>query len=79
MIREGEDASTARAQFDWVNMLLCYIRKLESAPMMENNLGALDLFRVESCYAAVLDRLGQAQDKAAGLAHVNLIGDQLTQ
>lgn len=75
IIREGEDANTARAQWDWVNSLLCYVRKLESAPKMENNSGTLDLIRVESCCAAVLDRLGHAQDKAAGLAHVNLVGD----
>lgn len=75
IIRQGEDTSTSRAQFDWVNSLLCYVRKLEAAPKTEENRGALDLVHVETCCAAVLDRVGKIQDKGPGLVHVNLVGD----
>ncbi|KAI1172506.1 putative polyketide synthase [Nemania sp. FL0916] len=44
IIREkGPDASEDRAQLDWVNALLFYIRKLGAAPEIKHNRGALDL------------------------------------
>ena len=48
IIREGEDAKTARAQLDWVNALLHYTRQIKAAPKVEYNRGAMDLVYVKS-------------------------------
>ncbi|ROV88308.1 hypothetical protein VMCG_10475 [Cytospora schulzeri] len=79
IIREGTDASTARARLDWVNSLLYHVRKLGVAPRIENNTGALDLVRVESCCAAILEHLVPVQDHdvtvIGQVVFANLVGD----
>lgn len=77
IIRKGEDISTPGAQFDWVNSLIYYVRKLEAAPRIEGNPGTLDLVHVETCCAGVLNGVLKMQDKGPGLVHVNLVGDKL--
>lgn len=76
IIREAADAITANAQFDWVNALLHYVRKLRAAPKTEHNLGALDLVRVESCCADVLKNInGKSDSGKSTVTYVNQVGD----
>lgn len=57
IIREGKDATTAKAQLDWVNALLHSARKMQAVPRVEHNCGALDLVYVDSACADVLDHV----------------------
>ncbi|KAI1084642.1 hypothetical protein F5B20DRAFT_591678 [Whalleya microplaca] len=76
ILREGADAVTMRAQLDYVNALLYYLRKLKAAPEVEHNRGALDLVLVESCCCDVLRYIADDSDSARmGLKYVNQVGD----
>ncbi|KAH7318294.1 putative polyketide synthase [Stachybotrys elegans] len=80
IVREGADMSTARAQLDWVNMLLRYIRKLQAAPKMEHNHGMLDLVRVETCCAHVVHGTTKGSHSSqAGPRYMHLVGDDVLQ
>lgn len=72
IIREGADLDVPRAQLDWVNALLTYIRKLRSAPKVEHNQGSLDLVRVESCCADLAKYVACGGNE---LKYVNQVGD----
>jgi thioester reductase-like protein len=74
VIREGADSTTSRAELDWVNALLHYIRKTKSAPKVEHNHGALDLVSVKSCCTELLENVfGDPTSK--GLKYINQVGD----
>lgn len=81
ILREGADAAVPRAQLDWVNALLHYIRKLGAAPEIKHNRGALDLVRVETCCAAILRHAvtvrsgGTGSEPGPGLEYLHQVGD----
>ncbi|KAI0199877.1 putative polyketide synthase [Astrocystis sublimbata] len=80
IIREGPDAANSRAQVDWVNALLFYIRKLKCAPQITNNQGALDLVNVRTCCADVLRHLTETRGENHGETSmtptfINSVGD----
>jgi thioester reductase-like protein len=74
IIREGADSTTSRAELDWVNALLHYIRETKSAPKVKHNRGALDLVSVKSCCTELLENvLGNRASKI--LKYMNQVGD----
>lgn len=75
IIRDSCDAITARAQLDWVNSLLNYVRKLGKAPYLPRKKGSLDLVRVQSCCVAILDQVCQSNGSESSLVYSNLVGD----
>lgn len=77
IVRDDQDATTARAQLDWVNSLFCYIRKLGKAPLFENNEGSLDLVRVQSCCSVIQDNLWKFHRSDIQLVYENLVGDKV--
>ena len=80
IIREGEDATTARAQLDWVNALLHYTRRIKAVPRIKHNRGALDLVYVHSVCADVIKHVfdyGNAGEGDKGVTYVHEVGDIL--
>ncbi|KAJ4290808.1 hypothetical protein N0V90_010003 [Kalmusia sp. IMI 367209] len=74
IIREGADTSTSRAQLDWVNALLHYIRKIQAAPKVEHNHGALDLVSIKNCCTELLENVSGKQ-AGKSLKYMNQVGD----
>ncbi|KJX95571.1 polyketide synthase like protein [Zymoseptoria brevis] len=72
IIRSGEDATTARASFDWVNTLLQYAHKIRAAPQVRHNQGALDLVSVETCCNDIIAGLSTVHN---GVKYQNNVGD----
>lgn len=76
IIREGDDATTARAEFDWVNALLHYAHRIEAVPEVKHTKGAFDLVYVRSvCNDIVRELLGNKPRLAHGVTYVNNVGD----
>ena len=76
IIREGHDATTAKAEFDWVNALLHYAHRIEAVPKVQHNKGALDLVYVQSvCEDAIRELLDNTPKSADGVTYVNNVGD----
>ena len=76
IIREGRDANTAKADFDWVNALLHYSHRIQAVPKVEHNRGAFDLVYVQSvCDDIVRELLGNEPRQANGVTYVNNVGD----
>lgn len=76
IIREGEDATTARAELDWVNALLHYSRQIEAVPRVEYNRGALDLVYVRSACADVVRHILDDREVARKeVTYVHEVGD----
>ncbi|ORY71958.1 putative polyketide synthase [Pseudomassariella vexata] len=76
IIREGDDASTPRAQFDWVNALLHYVRQIEAVPRVVYNRGALDLVHVDSVCADVIRHVFDDSDGSKNrITYVHEVGD----
>jgi thioester reductase-like protein len=74
IIREGADATTARAELDWVNALLHYMRKTRAAPKVAHNSGSLDLVSVESCCTQLVGDVLRRQE-STGMRYMNQVGD----
>lgn len=73
IIRQGEDATTARANFDWVNALIHYSHKIKTVPKVEHNTGAFDLVQVETCVKDIMREL--QNPGGAPVTYVNNVGD----
>ncbi|KAL7776920.1 hypothetical protein CFE70_007340 [Pyrenophora teres f. teres 0-1] len=74
IIRAGDDATVARAGFDWVNSLLHFAHKTQTVPRVDYNAGAFDLVTVETCCRDVVRELSR-KGRDAGIAYVNNVGD----
>jgi nucleoside-diphosphate-sugar epimerase len=74
IIREGFDATTSRAELDWVNALLQYIRKIKAAPNVQHNYGWLDLVSIKSCCTTLLENIANPEART-GLRYVHMVGD----
>ena len=77
IIREGNDATTERANFDWVNALIHYSHKIRGVPRVEHNKGAFDLVYVKSVCNDIIrglfgEKVGQTEK---GVTYVNNVGD----
>lgn len=76
IIREGDDATTAKAEFDWVNALLHYAHRIEAAPKVQHTKGAFDLVYVQSvCDDIIQELLDNKPRLANGVTYVNNVGD----
>ena len=76
IVREGDDAATAKAEFDWVNALLHYSHRIQAVPKVEHNKGAFDLVYVQSvCDDIVQELLRNKPRQANGVTYVNNVGD----
>ena len=76
IIREGNDATTAKAEFDWVNALLHYAHRIQAVPEVEHNKGAFDLVYVQSvCDDIIRELLDDAPKLAHGVTYRNNVGD----
>ena len=78
IVREGNDATAARAEFDWVNALLHYSHRIQAVPKVEHNKGAFDLIYVQSvCNDVVQELLRNKPTQANGVTYVNNVGDTI--
>ena len=76
IIREGDDAATAKAEFDWVNALLHYSHRIQAVPNVEHKKGAFDLVYVQSvCEDIVQELLRNTPRQANGMTYVHNVGD----
>jgi thioester reductase-like protein len=76
IIREGEDAVTERAGFDWVNTLMEYSHKIGGVPRIENNTGAFDLVRVQTCCDDIVSGVMTNKPRLSnGMTYQNNVGD----
>lgn len=76
IIREGDDAITAKAEFDWVNALLHYAHRIQAVPKVQHNKGAFDLVYVQSvCDDIIRELLDNTPKLAHGVTYVNNVGD----
>lgn len=79
IIREGFDAMTERAGFDWVNSFLQYAHVLKSVPRILHNRGQFDLVYVRTCCEDVVKGVFHDDDegmtKEKGVVYQNNVGD----
>ncbi|KAL3294775.1 putative polyketide synthase [Colletotrichum asianum] len=76
IIRAGDDASVAEAEFDWVNALLHYSHRIKAVPKANHNKGAFDLVRVESVCSDIIRELLRAEPRQGnGVSYFNNVGD----
>lgn len=76
IVREGDDANTAAADFDWVNTLLHYSHHIQAVPRIEYNKGAFDLVYVQTCCDDIVGELLRNEPKLPnGMTYVNNVGD----
>lgn len=76
IIREGDDAITAKADFDWVNALLHYAHRIQAVPRVQHNKGAFDLVYVQSvCDDIIRELLDNTPKLAHGVTYVKNVGD----
>ncbi|KAF2158977.1 hypothetical protein M409DRAFT_30511 [Zasmidium cellare ATCC 36951] len=76
IIREGDDATTERAEFDWVNTLIFYSHKIRAVPRIVHMRGRFDLVNVHSvCTDIVQGLLNKRPQSAGGVTYVNNVGD----
>lgn len=77
IIRAGPDAEGPKAQLDWVNALLHYVRKIGAAPRAVHNRGALDLVSIRSCCDGILGHVAKGRGGAdeETIRYFNLVGD----
>ena len=72
IIREGNDATTAKAEFDWVNALLHYSHRIQAVPEVKHTKGAFDLVYAQSvCDDIVREVLNDTSRSANGMTYVN--------
>lgn len=74
IIREGADATAARAPLDWVNALLHYARSFKAVPKVEHNRGALDLVYVRNVCADIVEHVFDNSDQES-IKYVHEVGD----
>lgn len=74
IVREGNDATTAEAEFDWVNALLQYSHRIRAVPKAEHNQGAFDLVYIRSVCNDIMQELFRS-DQGGQLTYVNSVGD----
>ncbi|KAI0469085.1 putative polyketide synthase [Xylaria cf. heliscus] len=78
ILREGDDAMGEKAEKDWVNALLVFVRRLKAAPMIDRNPGTLDLVYVKTVCEAIIERVFKATDQGVGVVtYVHEVGDKL--
>jgi len=76
IIRQGHDAETQRASFDWVNIFLEYSHKIQAVPQIVNNQGALDLVHVQTCCNDIIAEVKSNKPRlASGMTYQNNVGD----
>jgi thioester reductase-like protein len=76
IVREGSDATEAKADFDWVNALIHYAHRTRAVPKVENNQGAFDLVYVHSvCDDIVGEMLRNEPRLENGMTYVHNVGD----
>lgn len=74
IVREGSDATTAEAEFDWVNALLHYSHRIRAVPRAQHNQGAFDLVYIRSVCNDIIQELVRS-DHGNRLTYVNNVGD----
>lgn len=74
IVREGSDATTTEAEFDWVNALLHYSHRIRAVPKAEHNKGAFDLVYIRSVCNDIMQELFRS-DHGNRLTYVNNVGD----
>lgn len=74
IVREGSDATTAEAEFDWVNALLHYSHRIRAVPRAEHNQGAFDLVYIRTVCNDIIQELFR-RDHGNRLTYVNNVGD----
>ena len=77
IVREGEDATSGRAELDWVHALLSYSRKIGAAPQAEFNRGALDLVYVQSVCKDILMAILGSEPTRKEVTYVHEVGDMV--
>lgn len=78
IIREGHDATTTKADFDWVNALMHYSHTIEAVPEVKHSSGAFDLVYVQSvCDDIVRELLTVDSGSPSAITYVNNVGDVL--
>ncbi|RYP37144.1 hypothetical protein DL768_010897 [Monosporascus sp. mg162] len=78
IVREGDDATTDKADFDWVNTLIKYSHRIRAVPKVEHNKGAFDLVYVQTvCDDIVGELLRNKPRQGNGVTYVNNVGDQV--
>ena len=78
IIRSGDDATTAKADFDWVNALLHYSHAIQAVPRVEHNKGAFDLVEVQTCCDDIVGELVRNEPRLPnGMTYVNNVGDMV--
>lgn len=82
ILRLGEDNEGERAQMDWLNGLLRYVRKLQAVPEVKHNKGALDMVYAGSVCNSILQCVvdgptsgAAAQGVKKGVSYVHQVGD----
>ena len=76
IVREGDDATTSAADFDWVNTLLHYSHDIQAVPRIEYNKGTFDLVYVQTCCDDIIRELLRNEPKLpSGMTYVNNVGD----
>lgn len=76
IVRRGDDATTAKAEFDWVNALFHYAHRIRAVPKVQHNKGAFDLVNVQSvCDDVVRELLNNKPKLAHGVTYINNVGD----
>ncbi|TVY94480.1 Polyketide synthase-nonribosomal peptide synthetase [Lachnellula willkommii] len=79
IVREGEDALGQRADKDWVNAFLTYVRRLNAIPRAERNRGNLDLVYVGTVCEGIITRAFHGGDAGAHegeVTYVHEVGDR---
>ena len=78
IVREGDDATTAAADFDWVNTLIHYSHRIQAVPKIEYNKGTFDLVYVQTCCDDIVGELLRNKPKLPnGMTYVNNVGDMV--
>lgn len=77
IMREGDDAKAARAEFDWVNALLHYAHETRAVPRVDHNAGAFDLVSVDTCCRDVVRELRRGVVVGDPITYVNNVGDEI--
>ena len=78
IIREGDDATSEKAAFDWVNTLLHYSHRIQAVPKVQHVKGSFDLVYVQTvCDGIVEELLNNKPRLESGLTYRNHVGDVL--
>ena len=76
IVREGDDATAEKAEFDWVNTLLHYSHRIQAVPRVQHTKGSFDLVHVQTvCEEIVEELLNNKPRLESGLTYRNHVGD----